>query len=284
MMKRSGVFLFFIVALCVWAGNAHAVVLETNEWTTLVRPGWAYNAPPVIDTATNTPAGGGALKMTCYPGVYSTSMGCGRGEYNGLSGTELYVGHWIKFSSNFTYNPLSTKIDYMWTAQPSVTNNTYGAFTLREQSNGARLAVDITIQGNGQLGPNSVTPHTVYANFNPPIQRGEWYWLEYHVRMNDVACSGGSVACVTPNGLLEVWLNDNLQMRLTNVRWIDIAGNTWKTFLHSAEWGGGGGTIPDIQYMWYDHTVISTTRIGRPASTPSGDTTAPRSPVLNFAN
>ncbi|MEK6641375.1 MAG: hypothetical protein AABZ17_11985 [Nitrospirota bacterium] len=282
MMKRSGVFLFFIVALCVWAGNAHAVVLETNEWTTLVRPGWAYNAPPVIDTATNTPAGGGALKMTYQPGTYSTSTGGGRAEFNGLSGTELYVGHWFKFSPGFTFNPFSTKVDYMWVDTNQIATATRAAFTIREQQQGVLWATDVSIQGNGPL---IGIPHTVYTTVKPqPLQTGVWYWLEYHVRMNDVIGTSGSFADVVPNGVLEIWLNDVLQGSWNNLRWRDGANRTWKTLLHSPEWGGGGGTIPAIQYMWYDHTVISTTRIGRPASTPSGDTTAPRSPVLNFAN
>ena len=217
--------------------------------------------------------------MTCQPGTYSTSVGCGRAEIDALAGTEIYVGHWIKFSPSFTFNPLSTKIDYMNTALTSVTNGTKGAFTIREQNNGATIAVDITIQGNGPyLGPtNDITPHTVYAALNPPLTRGTWRWIEYRAKMNSVVCETGTLACVTPDGILQVWVDDVLQMSLSNVRWRDKAANTWFTLQHSAEWGGVGGTIPAIQYMWYDHTVISTTRIGRPSV--GGDTTAPVAPA-----
>lgn len=283
MMKRLSVFLSFIAAMCVWAGNAQAVVLETNEWSTRTQAGWDYNAPPVIDNTTNTPAGGGALKMTYQPGLYTTSVGGGRTDYNRLNATELYVGHWFKFSPGFTFNPITTKIDYMWVAQPQLNTGHVGSFTIREEFGGARLAIDVTIQGNGQLFVPEIR-HSVYTQGATRILTGQWYWLEFHVRMNDVVCAGGSIACVTPNGVLEVWLNNVLQGSWNNLRWRDIAGNTWKTFLHSPEWGGGGGTIPALQYIWYDHTVISTTRIGMPTSSPPGDTTAPRSPVLNFAN
>ncbi len=255
--------LLAVMALCVWAGNAHAVVLETNEWSNRTQAGWAYNAPPVIDNTTNTPAGGGALKMTYQPGTYSTSTGGGRAEFSGLSGTELYVGHWFKYSPDFVFNPFSTKIDYMWVNSNQIATNSLAAFTIREQNQGRLFAIDVSIQGNGQLAS---IPHTVYAAANPRLQTNKWYWLEYHVRMNDVIGTSGSLADVVPNGVLEVWLDDVLQGSWSNLRWRDGANRTWKYFLHSPEWGGGGGTIPATQYMWFDHTVISTTRIGMPAT------------------
>ena len=49
MMKRLSVFLSSIAAMCVWAGNAQAVVLETNEWSNTTQAGWLYSpSPPVI--------------------------------------------------------------------------------------------------------------------------------------------------------------------------------------------------------------------------------------------
>jgi hypothetical protein len=90
----------------------------------------------------------------------------------------------------------------------------------------------------------------------------------------------GTLAEVVPNGVLEVWINDVLQGSWTNLRWRDKQNNTWAHFLHSPEWGGGGGTIPAEQFIWIDHTVISTTRIGRPGPSPTADTSAPPSPIL----
>lgn len=282
MMRRSSVFLSSIAALCVLTGNAHAAVLETNEWNNLTQAGWAYNAPPVIDNVSGTPGGGGALKMTFQPGVHPTSIGGGRAEFDRLTGTELYVGHWFKYSPGFTFNPFSTKLDYMWVDTNQIATGNRAAFTIREQGQGVTWATDVSIQGNGPL---IGIPHTVYTTVKPQrLQTGVWYWMEYHVRMNDVIGTSGSQADVVPNGVLEIWLNDMLQGSWNNLRWRDGANRQWKTLLHSPEWGGGGGTIPALQYMWYDHTVISTTRIGRPGTTPPGDTTAPRSPTLNFAN
>ena len=201
--------------------------------------------------------------MTYLPGTFPTSTGGGRASYEGLSATELYVGHWFKYSPGFTFNPFSTKIDYMWVDSNQIATGTQAAFTIREQQQGTLLAVDVSIQGNGPLAG---LPHTVYSDWNPKLQTGVWYWLEYHVRMNDVVGEGGSQTDVVANGALEVWLNDVLQGSWNDLRWRDGANRKWKTLLHSPEWGGGGGTIPAEQYMWYDHTVISPTRIGMPAA------------------
>lgn len=106
------------------------------------------------------------------------------------------------------------------------------------------------------------------------IQKNRWYWLEIHARLNTVGQA---------DGFLEIWVDDLLIMQHSDVTF-RTTNASWGQYQHSPEWGGGGGTINQEQYIWFDHTVLSTTRIGRPGSTPSGDTTAPRSPTLNFAN
>lgn len=278
MMKRSSLFLSSIAAMCVWTGNAYAVMLETNEWSNRTQEGWIYtDGKPLIDANAGSPSGGEALKFIYAPGVYSVSTGGGKSEFVNFSATDIYVGHWFKFSPGFVFNPFSTKIDYMWVAQPQTATGALGSFTIREQGQGSILAIDVTIQGNGQFVG---IPHAVYTSGATRIVPGTWYWLEFHTRMNDVLTANPTVVEVVPNGVLEVWINDVLQGSWTNLRWRDKQNNTWAHFLHSPEWGGGGGTIPAEQYLWVDHTVMSTTRIGRPGATPRGDVTAPPSPTL----
>ena len=269
MMKRLSVFLSSIAAMCVWAGNAQAVVIETNEWSTRTQAGWAYNAPPVIDNATNTPAGGGALKMTYPAGTYTTSMGGGRAEYT-IPGqpTELYIGHWIKWSSPFDWNPIGTKIDYLVMREASTASGFRDNFLTMIQNNGSTLT--FTQQLVSAPGTQNRYPNRGGVN----IQKNRWYWLEIHARLNTVGQA---------NGFLEIWVDDVLIMQHSDVTY-RTTNASWGQYQHSPEWGGGGGTINQEQYIWFDHTVLSTTRIGRPTSSPPGDTTAPRSPVLNFAN
>lgn len=272
MMKRLRVFLSSIAALCILTGNAHAVVLETNEWLNRTQPGWDYNTPtlPSIDNATDTPAGGGALRMMYFAGTYSTSTGGGRAEYSHLPAglTELYMGHWIKWSSPFDWNPVGTKFDYLFMRDAAVPAGGRDNFLTMIQNNGTTLTF------TQQLWNAPGTQNRYPNRGSVSIQKNRWYWLEIHSRLNTVGQA---------NGFLEIWLDDALIMQHNDVTY-RTTNTTIGSFLHSPEWGGGGGTINQNQYIWFDHTVLSTTRIGRPTSSQPGDTTAPRSPVLNFAN
>lgn len=275
-MRQSKVFLSSIAAICIWAGNVHAAVLEVNEWSSRTQLGWDYSTPtvPSIDNSTNTPSGGGALKFTYFAGTHALSIGGGRTEYSRLTGFEVYVGHWMKWSPGFVWNPVGTKIDYFKPDRNQQRINALGGGTLRVQPNGNGLALDIS----NQQDPRT---HTVYNNRGVSnFQTGRWYWFEWRMKLNsNLDCPDNGC-----DGIAEVWVDDVLVMQYFNLKFIDTPGSVWKYLQHSPEWGGSGGLIPEDQYFWVDHTVISTTRIGRPASTPSGDTTAPRSPTLNFAN
>ncbi len=274
MMKRSSVLLLSIAAICIWAGNAHAAVLEVNEWSNTTRTGWEYNqlasGNPSIDNTTDTPAGGGALKSTHPAGTFSTSYGGGRGAYVALPAglTELYVGHWVKWSSNWVWHPVGTKIDYQVMRDVADAAGHRDNYLVMVQNNGKTLTFTQQLWN----APGTQNRYNNRGSVN--IQNNRWYWLETHIRLNTVGQA---------NGFLEIWLDDVLVTQHSDVTY-RTTNTTIGTWLHSPEFGGGGFTLPETQYVWFDHTVLSTTRIGRPGSTSSGDTTAPRSPVLNFAN
>ena len=272
MMRRPSVFLSSIAALCVLTGNAHAAVLETNDWSNRTQPGWDYNTStvPSIDDTTNTPSGGSALRMTYPAGTYSSSVGGGRAEYSQLPAglTEIYIGHWVKWSSPFDWNPVGTKIDYMTMRDIAGPGLGRDNFLTMIQNNGTTF----TFTQQLWRAPGTQNRYTNRASVS--IQKGRWYWLEIHARLNTVGQA---------DGFLEIWLDDVLIMQHSDVTY-RTSNTTIGNFQHSPEWGGGGGTINQTQYIWFDHTVLSTTRIGRPGTTPPGDTTAPRSPTLNFAN
>jgi hypothetical protein len=250
-------------------GNAYAAVLETNEWSNRTQTGWAYNTTtvPSIDNTTNTPSEGGALRMEYPAGTYTTSKGGGRAEFTLPVGhTDMYMGHWMKWSNPYTWNPIGTKIDYLFMKDGYGSTNYRDNFLLMTQNNGTLLT--FTQQLVNAPGTQNRYPNRGSVSF----QLKRWYWFEIHARLNTVGQA---------DGLLEIWVDDVLIMQHSDVTY-RTTNTTMGGFQHSPEWGGGGGTIPVMQYFWVDHTVISTTRIGRPASTPSEDTTAPRSPILNF--
>ena len=280
-MKRSGVFLFFIVALCVWAGNAHALVIETNEWSNRTQTGWIYTqGRPNIDSSVTSPSGGSTLRFDYTAGTYTdASTSGGKAEFGNLTGRDLYVGHWVKWSSNWVWHSVGSKIDYQWIAVPSFTTGQNACFTIHILPDGRTVVLTSNISGNGVF---SSLPHDYRVTLPSAFQFNRWYWIEYHVRLNDVTAdlNPPTFANVVPNGLIEFWVDDIPRLSRTDVRFTDRVNQSWKTFLHSPEWGGGspGGIIPEPGIsLWVDHTVISTTRIGRPGG--AGDTTAPATPA-----
>ena len=280
MMKRSSIFLSSIAAICVLIGNAYAAVIEQNEWNNKTQTGWDYSSltgNPTIDASPaggSSPSGGSAIRANFSAGTYPSSIGGGTSNYTfpgDQNYTELYVGHWIKWSNPFDWNPVGTKFDYL-TAR-DLTSGTVGTgrdnFLVMIQNNGATLTFT---QQLWSCPPCTQNRFNNRAGVN--IQKGRWYWFEIHARYNTVGSA---------NGLFEAWIDDVLVMEHN-----DVTFRTYNTvmgsFQHAPVWGGGGGTINQTQHMWWDHTVLSTTRIGRPTSASPLDTTAPRSPTLNFAN
>lgn len=266
--------LITLLLALVLAGPANAAVVVSDEWNSKTAT-WLfpYPYPDINAVSPASPSGGTALRFLYPAGTYANSIGGGVASYESLSHTDLYFGHWARWSPGYTWNPVGTKLDYWKFDRNQIMTGGIGGGTLRTSGNGTNLVVDIT---NQQSGGNGV--HTLFPNVSAfSFQTDRWYWVEFHAVVN---------TCFTcpemqSDGLLEVWVNDVLIMRYTTVKYADVAGSRWKIFQHAPEWGGSGGTIPATQYYYVDHTVISTTRIGMPGGT-STDITPP-GPVLNFS-
>lgn len=259
--------LWLSLVLVLLSSNAFGEVLYLGEWESKPGAPWSYNAPPVIDPAPDggsSPSGGSALKMTFPAGTYATSFSGGRAEYV-ISGqpTELYMGHWIKWSNPFDWNPIGTKIDYLFMRDPANAAGGRDNFLTMIQNNGTTLT--FTQQLWNAPGTQNRYPNRGSVN----IQKNRWYWFEIHGRLNTVGRA---------DGFLEIWVDDVLIMQHSDVTY-RTTDTPWGQYQHSVEWGGGGGTINQQQYLWIDHTVISTTRIGRPGGVATSDTTPPSPPL-----
>ncbi len=258
------------LGLCVSSGfQVHATVLETNDWDNLARPGWDYSpgGRPSIDNTTDTPSGGGALKFTYDAGSYSTSFSGGiAGYYLGPPGiTDVYVGHWMKYSPGFVFNANNTKIDFAVLQDTGALGFPGNLATTWGGGGGNITGTNQIVWGNGTMN------HWCNVTMaSAPV--GRWAWFEFHAMLNTPGQS---------DGIFDVWVDDVQCAHYTDVQYRDASVTTgWGLIKHTAEWGGGGGTVPAQQYWWVDHTVISTTRIGRPGSAPAvGDSTPPSPPV-----
>jgi hypothetical protein len=253
--------MYFLFTLLT--GSALAAVIDQQEWSS--KPGWPWSyttGKPSIDSTANSPSGGGALRFTYEAGTYSSSTGGGTATYETTGKTDLYVGHWVKWSSPFNWNPVATKINYLALSGTNAGGQRDNfAFTVRDSGN--------TLVFTQQLWAAPGTQNRYPNISSQTFQLNRWYWLEFHVRLNTLG---------KPDGLLEAWVDDKLVMRHTDVTYRTY-NSVWGNFQHAAVWGGGGGTISQQQYFWVDHTVISTTRIGSPGGTSAGDTTSPSVPT-----
>lgn len=257
--------LWLSLVLVLLSSNAFAGVLYVVDWEALPGGPWSYTggSPSVDCTVPRSPSGGCALKFTYNPGSYSTSFSGGRAELNfPTTYNELWIGHWNRYSSGFVWNGNGTKMDFLVLEDP-------GQFNFR-----GNMAVGWKGDSNapGSVASNQIVwgPTTQDFAGNYTAQTSTWVWVEEHFVINTPGQT---------NGLYEFYVDDVLKVRYTNVPYRDSSVTSgWGTFFHTAEWGGGGGTIPAMQYWWVDHTVISTTRIGRSGSAGS-DSTPPSSPV-----
>lgn len=239
---------------------------EINEWENTTDPGWGYAFfTPAIDSSVPSPSGGGALKFTYPAGTYSTSLGPGKAYYTlAAPQPELYTGFWIRFSPGFVQHPISTKILYQYGSLNSNTTGSLPYMTVRTTSYSGNqcCSVDIGIQGNGAAGSLSKSlPHTLANNkASGSVKPGTSQWMEVHVK--------GNSAPTVNDGVLEIWLDEVLTHQYFNLLYFDKVDG-FKELSLAPEYGGGGAsTIPSTQYIHYDHTVIQTSRIGRPGTVP----------------
>lgn len=253
-------------------------IIHTQEWVTLPPPGtspWNYNqyanGNPSLHLNAGSPAGGNANRANFFSGTYATSQGGGRSMYSALPSNlqDYYFGHWILWSSNWIWHPVGSKIDYSFQRNTANAAGNKDNFLIMVQPTGANPQGTLTFTQQLWNAPGTQNRSVGIPNF----VNNTWYWLEFHATSNSM--NGSS-----PNqdGLIEVWINDVLRLRATNVVHSTTANNWFGDTGHSPEYGGGAHTLPLDQYILFDHSVFSTTRIGIPGGTPI-DTTPPATPT-----
>ena len=270
-MRRG---LWIVLGSMLWAASAQAAVIEMNEWTSATQTGWRVSPPgsPVIDPSPaggSSPSGGSALRLTINPGTFPTSTS-GQTEYyaNPPSsiGLSAFHGFWIRYSNPFDFNPVATKFFWVNMRGPAAGQSTASDnFVFTVTAAGQPV---LTIQLWGATGAGLATQSRFMNRSSVSLQKGVWYWFEVQSILN------------TPgqrDGTIRVWVNDVLIMEYFDCP-LRSTNTTMGEIKHLSVWGGGGGTINQIQHVWFDHTVFSTTRIGMPGGTASADTTPPVPP------
>ncbi len=307
MWKIAGLLLGWVLCTPFLAYANHAVghngVLEINEWGTRTQLNWTYSTNPPYSPPDNnkpildpnpaggcgpSPSGGGAIRGQHQPGTYTSSTAGGTSAWvvpaaNQL--TTVFYGHWICFSNPFDFNPVGTKIHFLTQRDVSGGNvNPSGRdnYVVNSKPGGHGLWVTTQMNWDNCTYPKpnfSVEICTKNWDENRghiDFVKGRWYWLESQAIMNTT----GNGFASSHNGTLRVWLDDALMIEYFDVPFRTTPNNVWFHLANTPILGGGGQVINQEQYMFYDHNVISTQRIGRPGGAPiPGDSTPPTPPT-----
>ncbi len=285
--------------LLLFAPAAQALVIDTNEFNNKTQAGWSYsNAEadlyPIITSPIggSSPSGGTAITGRHVAGIKTSSTSGGTSAYDIPSQynlTEIYYGYWVKYSSPFSWHPIATKQSFTVNRTPSAGN------VGTSQDNMALTISGLTgtyMAATAQLWWNNCTytPRPDWAtqvctrNYNQnkasmTFVPGTWYWVETYSKMNTV----GNGLSSSHDGIYRVWVNDVLMMEHFDV--VLRTNNSVFGLVKNTPILGGGGTwtLPQTQYVYYDHSVTSTTRIGMPGGIapppPPPDTTPPSAPT-----
>ena len=253
------------VVLLVIPSISYAAVITTVEWESKPGSPWSYSGTVVDCAVTPSPSGGCALQMTIAAGTYASSTGGGRSEYQlPVSQTDVYIGAWHRYSSNFVGHPNGWKMNFFTLTPGSgiCRNVSFGRY------GGTFSVVPQICWTDGSVAYRNDANISAW-DFN--AHRNEWHWIETHTKVNTPGVA---------NGIFEIWIDDVLHLQYLNGKFRDAGDNGLIGIIQQDDtYGGGGSTIVSTMYHWIDHTVVSTTRIGVPGGVQvPTDTTPPTAP------
>jgi uncharacterized protein YjdB len=213
-----------------------------DSWSMVAASGCTCNFSIVSDpTAPKSPS---SIGQILYPAGFSAG-GEPVNVYTVLSPQykTLYVGIWLKMSSNFQGNPtLVNKMIHLFTG-----GSNHVVPTIWGSGNGMLqagvLLQGVVTDGKGQSASN------LYPNLGPTgeIHRGQWHHLEYVFVGNT---SG------TANASAEWWLDGVKVGSYTNMEY--VSGNSvWEQLAWAPTWGGVTGTVTSAMTESFDHIRVS---------------------------
>ena len=173
--------------------------------------------------------GGGAPVTIIAGGGSGTGLSAGPGAPFPVR--KLFLGTYVKLSSNWVDRNILTKFIYMWSSVPANENNFLG-LTERGQP---YLRTGVYLQ-TAEGSPMYMSPSS--------HSRGTWHKLEWYIELNTPGQS---------DGIARAWVDDVQVFNMTNVRWI-TAGHVanidwWKLELI---YGGGGLAVPEFMSVRFD--------------------------------
>ena len=251
-MRKPFAILILLVAVPSWG----AVTLpHTQHWTS-ISP-WSQSYPNGVSPATidSTQSASGSSSTSLrfrYPINYAPGNAPDKIYTNFTAASEIYAQYWIKYSDNYYFHPADNKQTY-YVHQGAVSNfyvsRYYGKMSMVVQRS------DASARWSANTG------------YNPTLAAGTWYKVTIRAKMNTSA--------VTPDGIFQLWINDQLVINHSTVRFLKAAdlGVGVNSMEFTPVYGGGApaSNKPAEDYQYYDYVQIQTTPFGGGG----GDVSAP---------
>ena len=196
-----------------------------------------------LATIANDPERGNVLQIKLPAGMPGGSPPlsalAGGGSSHGLSGgpgapfeaRKLFLGMYVKLSSNWEDRNILTKLLYMWSTNPAGGNN-YLSFTDRANP---YLKAGINLQ-TSEGSPMYLSSYS--------HSRGQWHKVEWYLELNTPGVS---------NGIGKAWVDGVQVLNLSTLRWIPAgqpANFDWLKL--ELIYGGGSNPVPADMYAWFD--------------------------------
>ncbi len=197
-----------------------------------------------IDCSTSSPNPSCSLKFIYDPSFPGGSAPATCSNTFGSPKNEIYGQYFFKYSSNWTWHGTVNKQAYVWYGSPmSWAGDVIGVA-------GSARKIQIRTQHAETVNYASTT------GYDPQIQANTWYKVNFYFKINTPGAK---------DGVGKVWINDQLVMSHTNIKWLRAGDNGmgFYQFALTPVWGGTGGTkSPSEEYLWFDRTIVQSTAIG----------------------
>jgi hypothetical protein len=167
----------------------------------------------------------------------------------------IYISMWVKLSPNWVANPgaAGAKIAHVWI---NGVNRIYmwlsgvnGPFVPMVNLQQLARSWDARPQGGQGSG--------ISVNLSPNIsgqtgvQVGQSQWIKW-----EAVLYGGTAG--NADGTVDWWINGVKVGHYTGIPFVAAGGSeAWEMLEWNPTWGGLGGSITTVQYMWMDHIYIS---------------------------
>ena len=243
---------------------AHAFT-SISHWDSDTEAGWRCIDRDVnghkIDSATDTPDQSNALKQIYTKGLPNGGEPAMCWYMFPNQAVEIYVQYYVKYSSNYYFHSVDNKQTYYFIG-PSNSN-----FYI--STSGSRHISMVT-------QTYATDRHNSNTGYDPVIEPGRWYKISARFVMNSPGVK---------NGIAQIWLDDKLVINKNTIGYRSSAesGQGFREMQITPVFGGMAPmTKPAEDYQWYDHTIVSTERMGGfpilPVPIPSDNKITPNPP------